>query len=94
MDASSGPAITPVCWTMRRTRSAPRDCGCSMLVNDRLDQANTLRYLTAVEHERLRTVNETAPGQHSWGRREDQVCLTLSAAPQIHHIDGIHRLLT
>ncbi|WP_405559501.1 hypothetical protein [Streptomyces sp. NBC_01180] len=65
-----------------------------MLVNDRLDQANTLRYLTAVEHERLRTVNETAPGQHSWGRREDQVCLTLSAAPQIHHIDGIHRLLT
>lgn len=63
----------------------------AQLVNWRLDQAHALGYLTAVE---LRTVNETVPGQRGWGKREDQVCLTLSAAPQIHHIDGIHRLLT
>ncbi|MFE2561603.1 hypothetical protein ACFXGT_37465 [Streptomyces sp. NPDC059352] len=39
-------------------------------------------------------MNETVPEQRGWGRREDQVCLTLSAAPLTHHIDGIHRLLT
>jgi hypothetical protein len=64
------------------------------LVNDRLDQALALGYLTAAEHERLRTVNETVPGQRGWGRREGQVCLTLSAAPQVHDVGGIHRLLT
>lgn len=64
------------------------------LVNDRLDQARALGHLTAAEHERLRSVNETVPGHRGWGRREDQVCLTLSAAPLTHHIDGIHRLLT
>ncbi|MFD5110063.1 hypothetical protein [Streptomyces cinereoruber] len=64
------------------------------LVNDRLDQAHALGYLSAAEHERLRSVNETVPGQRGWGRREDQVCLTLSAAPQTHHVDGIYRLLT
>lgn len=66
----------------------------AQLVNDRLDQAHALGYLTSVEHERLRTVNETVLGQRGWGKREDQVCLTLSAATQVHHIDGIHRLLT
>ncbi|MGW3387355.1 hypothetical protein [Streptomyces cinereoruber] len=66
----------------------------AQLVNDRLDQAHMLGCLTDAEHERLRSVNETVPGQRGWGRREDQVCLTLSAAPQTHHVDGIHRLLT
>lgn len=64
------------------------------LVNDRLDQAHAFGHLTEVEHETLRTVNETVPGHHGLGKREDQVCLTLSAAPQTHHINGIHRLLT
>ncbi|MEU7028851.1 hypothetical protein AB0A60_19445 [Streptomyces sp. NPDC046275] len=66
----------------------------AQLVNDRLDQAHALGYLSNAEHEKLRSVNETVPGQRSWGRREDQVCLTLSAAPQTHHVDGIYRLLT
>ncbi|MFB7345540.1 hypothetical protein ACFCZ6_36430 [Streptomyces hydrogenans] len=66
----------------------------AQLVNDRLDQAHALGYLTEAEHETLRTVNETVPEQRGWGKREDQVCLTLSTAPQLHHIDGIHRLLT
>ncbi|MFZ4283051.1 hypothetical protein [Streptomyces rhizosphaericola] len=64
------------------------------LVSDRLDQAHKLGYLTEAEHETLRTVNETVPGQCVPGRREGQVCLTLSAAAQLHHIHGIHRLLT
>ncbi|WP_405417529.1 hypothetical protein [Streptomyces microflavus] len=66
----------------------------AQLVKDRLDQAHALGYLTAQERERLQTVNETVPGQHGRGRREGQVCLTLSAAAQLHHIHGIHRLLT
>ncbi|MFD3997168.1 hypothetical protein [Streptomyces sp. NPDC058583] len=65
----------------------------AQLVNDRLDQAHTLGHLTKAEYEALRTANETVPEQRSWGT-EDQVCLTLSAAPQTHHVDGIHRLLT
>ncbi|MFJ2572285.1 hypothetical protein ACIOYT_18005 [Streptomyces halstedii] len=64
------------------------------LVNDRLDQAHKLGYLTEAEHRTLRTVNETVPEQRGPGRREDQVCLTLSAAPQTHEVGGIHRLLT
>jgi hypothetical protein len=39
-------------------------------------------------------VNETVPEQRGWGRREDQVCLTLSAAPLTHDIGGIDQLLT
>lgn len=39
-------------------------------------------------------MNETVPEQRRPGKREDQVCLTLSAATQLHHIHGIHRLLT
>lgn len=66
----------------------------AQLVNDRLDQAHKLGYLTEAEHETLRTVNETVPEQRGWGRREDQVCLTLSAAPQTHDVGGIRRLLT
>lgn len=66
----------------------------AQLVNDRLDQAHKLGYLTEAEHRTLRTVNETVPDQRVLGRREDQVCLTLSAATQLHHIHGIHRLLT
>ncbi|MFE7451482.1 hypothetical protein [Streptomyces griseus] len=66
----------------------------AQLVNDRLEQAHQLGYLTEAEHETLRTVNETVPDQRVPGRREDQVCLTLSAATQLHHIHGVHRLLT
>ncbi|MEU5288512.1 hypothetical protein AB0G97_31545 [Streptomyces sp. NPDC020755] len=66
----------------------------AQLVNDRLDQAHALGYLTVQERERLQTVNETVSGQRGRSRREGQVCLTLSAAPQIHHIHAIHRLLT
>ncbi|NGO87937.1 hypothetical protein GPA20_31135 [Streptomyces sp. 196(2019)] len=66
----------------------------AQLVKGRLDQAHARGYLTAQERERLQTVNETVPGQHGPGRREGQVCLTLSAAPQLHNVHGIHRLLT
>lgn len=65
----------------------------AQLVNDRLDQAHKFGYLTEAEHRTLRTVNETVPEQRGPGKREDQVCLTLSAATQLHHIHGIHRLL-
>ncbi|MEV6857449.1 hypothetical protein AB0M89_27025 [Streptomyces microflavus] len=66
----------------------------AQLVNDRLHQAHALGYLTVQERERLQAVNETVPGQRGRGRREGQVCLTLSAAAQLHHVHGIHRLLT
>ncbi|MEU6935635.1 hypothetical protein ABZ943_02790 [Streptomyces rubiginosohelvolus] len=66
----------------------------AQLVNDRLSQAHKLGYLTEAEHETLRTANETVPGKRGPGRREDQVCLTLSAAPQTHEVGGIYRLLT
>ncbi|MFE3905917.1 hypothetical protein ACFXPY_38065 [Streptomyces sp. NPDC059153] len=64
------------------------------LVNDRLDQAHELGHLTATEYEVLRTVNETVPEHRGFGKREDQVCLTLSAAPMIHDVSGIHPLLS
>lgn len=59
-----------------------------------LDQAHAHGYLTVQERERLQAVIETVPGQRGPGRREGQVCLPLSAAPQRHHVHGIHRLLT
>ncbi|WP_326647258.1 hypothetical protein [Streptomyces sp. NBC_01750] len=64
------------------------------LVNDRLDQAHDLGHLTDAEYETLRSVNETVPEHRGWGRREDQVCLTMSIAPMTYNIGGIHRLLT
>uniref|UniRef100_UPI002F918A1B hypothetical protein n=1 Tax=Streptomyces virginiae TaxID=1961 RepID=UPI002F918A1B len=66
----------------------------AQLVNDRLDQAHSLGYLTEAEHERLRSVNETVPEQRGPGQREDQVCLTLSTAPLTHNVGGVRRLLT
>ncbi|MET9694147.1 hypothetical protein ABZY81_37930 [Streptomyces sp. NPDC006514] len=64
------------------------------LVNDRLDQAHTPGYLTATEHQVLRAKNCTVPEHRGPGRREVQVCLTLSTAAMAHHSQGLHRLLS
>ncbi len=64
------------------------------LVNDRLDQAHALGYLSAAEHETLRAKNCMAPEVRTMGRREGQVCLTLSTAAMVHHSDGLYRLLS
>jgi hypothetical protein len=64
------------------------------LVNDRLDQAHKLGYLPDPDYEVLRAVNETIPEHRGFAKREDQVCLTLSTAPMVHDVGGIHRLLS
>ncbi|WP_405772969.1 hypothetical protein [Streptomyces sp. NBC_01538] len=64
------------------------------LVNDRLEQAHRLGYLSDAEHESLRVNNCTVPGHRGMGRREDQVCLTLSTAAMVHNSHGGYRLLS
>ncbi|MGW3312086.1 hypothetical protein ACWDG9_36510 [Streptomyces sp. NPDC001073] len=78
--------------------TAIRDHGLRLLdaalVENRLDQAHEHGYLTEADRETLHAQSMVAPEKRNLGRREGQVCLTLSAEAISHDVSGVWRLLT
>lgn len=64
------------------------------LLTDRIRQAQEQALITPAQRERFEAYNGLSPKARRMGRREGQVCLTLSTGAMLHHSDGAYRLLS